>query len=178
MAGPLPSPPIFVFWFAGLRVDHVPPRLLRPAPGGFEEKPHEHRHPPYPILPIPGEDPHAARYWADLESALMAQAIGTASDLPPERRKALLRLWAFGTFNASAAGLAQGFSGCSILEWAEDNAGGHHLFYRALYGLTCPLAKIYRQPNHTWAALIVAGVRDDLHEAMAQAEWAVSRLTA
>lgn len=31
----------------------------------------------------------------------MVQAIGTASDLPPERRKALLRLWVSG--NASAA---------------------------------------------------------------------------
>jgi hypothetical protein len=30
-------------------------------------------------------------------------------------------------------------------------------------------------PNDTWAALIVAGLREDLHEAMAQAEWAVSR---
>lgn len=42
------------------------------------------------------------------ESALMAQAIAASSDVPPERRQALLRLWVMGVFDACAAGLEQG----------------------------------------------------------------------
>ena len=38
-----------------------------------------------------GRDEVADRHWHTLESALMAQAIASTSDVPPERRKSLLR---------------------------------------------------------------------------------------
>lgn len=122
-------------------------------------------------------DPIAARYWADLESALMARAIAANSNLPPERQKALRRLWALGSYNAAAYGLEQGFAGHGDLVWTPEG-DGYRLTYHAPYGLVCPLARIYRQDDETWAALIVAGVRDNPAAAMEAAAWGVSRLTA
>lgn len=122
-------------------------------------------------------DPNAERYWADLESALMASAIAANSNLPPERQKALRRLWALGTYNAAAHGLRHGAAGQGELEWASAG-DGYALLYRAPYGLVCPLARIYPQEDGTWAALIVAGVRADPTAAMEAAMWGVSRLTA
>jgi hypothetical protein len=43
-------------------------------------------------------------------------------------------------------------------------------------GIACPLAHIYPQPDGSWAVLIVAGVRNEITEAMAAAEWGISRL--
>lgn len=124
-----------------------------------------------------GPDPIADRYWQDLESALMAQAIVSTADVSPERRKALVRVWIMGTFDAAAAGLEKGFTGCGLLQWAEQGTI-RHLMYHAPYGLTCHLGRAYRQPDGSWAALVVAGVGMDEYEAMAKAEWAVSRLCA
>lgn len=124
------------------------------------------------------DDPIAARYWEELESAMMAETIAASADLPPARRKSLLKLWAPAVFNAAAFGLDRMTAGSGTLEWDATDRNNYVLTYRAAYGMAYPLAKIYHQPNDTWAALVVAGVKDDLYEAMAQCEWAVSRLTA
>jgi hypothetical protein len=122
------------------------------------------------------EDPIACRYWDEMENALMAQAIADATDLPAERSKALRRLWALGTFNFAACGLAKGPAGAGALDWATDGTE-HRLLYQSPFGMTCHLARVYRQPNDTWAALIVAGVRGSYYEAMAAAEWGIACLT-
>jgi len=122
-------------------------------------------------------DPHAARYWEDLESALMAKTIEQTTSLPEERRRALLRLWVRGTFDAAAAGL-ESLPGSGVLVWNEGSRTTRDLVYHAPYGLACPLGRVYRQPDGTWAALVIAGVGCDEYEAMAKAEWGISRLTA
>ena len=119
-------------------------------------------------------DDLVSRFTAQLESALLAQALAETGSLPDERTKALLALWIAGTFNGAAAaleGIARG-----VLDWEPDGSG-HRLVWYMPSGLACPLARLYQQENGTWAAFIVAGVRDDLIEAMAAAEWGVSRLT-
>ena len=124
---------------------------------------------------IAGDDT-AARYTAELESALLAQALADTGGLGDERTKALLRHWIAGLFNANAAALASLADGRGTLAWEPDGSG-YRLIWYAPTGMACPLARLYAQENGTWAALIVAGVRDDLIEAMAAAEWGVSRLT-
>jgi hypothetical protein len=108
----------------------------------------------------------------------MAQALDNTSDLPDERRKALRRLWLIGLFNFATSGLEKDFTGSGELTWAQSDENDFRLLYQSPYGLTCPLAKLYRQADDTWAAMVVAGVRDNPFSAMAAAEWAVSRLTA
>jgi len=120
-------------------------------------------------------DDLASRFAAQLESALLAQALAEMGGLPDERTKALLALWMSGTFNASAIAL-EGI-GRGMLDWQPDGSGFRLVWYMPS-SIACPLARLYQQENGTWAALIVAGVRDDLIEAMAAAEWGVSRLTA
>lgn len=119
-------------------------------------------------------DPHAARYWEELESALMASTLATSTDVGPERKRALLEVWVQGVFNAAAAGLI--VAGQGELAWFEDGPR-RDLVYRSPSGLTCPLARVYPQPDGSWAALVIAGVRDDEGAAMARAEWALTRLT-
>ena len=121
-------------------------------------------------------DDEVGRYAADLESALLAQALAETGALGPERTKALLRRWLAGAFNASAQHIGEaGFKG--TLSW-EPERDSHRLIWYTPSGLACPLARIYPQENGTWAALIVAGVKDDLLEAMLSAEWGIARLTA
>ena len=121
-------------------------------------------------------DDEAGRFAADLESALLAQALAETAALGPERTKALLRCWLAGAFNASAQHIGEaGLKG--TLNW-EPERDGHRLIWYTPAGLACPLARIYPQENGTWAALIVAGVKDDLLEAMLSAEWGIARLTA
>ena len=120
-------------------------------------------------------DPHADRYWEELESALMASTLATSTDAGPERKRALLEVWVQGVFNAAAAGLI--VAGQGELAWFEIGPR-RDLIYRAPSGLTCPLVRVYPQEDGSWAALVVAGVRDDDCAAMARAEWALTRLTA
>lgn len=119
-------------------------------------------------------DDLVSRFTAQLESALLAQALAETGGLPDERTKELLSLWIAGSFNASALGLES--IGRGALDWQPDGAGFRLIWYMPS-GIACPLARLYQQENGTWAALIVAGVRNDLIEAMAAAEWGVSRLT-
>lgn len=119
-------------------------------------------------------DDLVSRFTAQLESALLAQALAETGSLTDERTKALLALWIAGTFNGAAAaltGIARG-----VLDWEPDGSGQRLVWYMPS-GLACLLARLYQQENGTWAALIVAGVRDSLIEGMAAAEWDVSRLT-
>jgi len=123
-------------------------------------------------------DEVASRYTADLESALLARALAEAGSLPDERAKALLAAWLTGTFNAAMAALADSVAeGRGELVWQPDGEG-YRLTWLAPTGLACPLARIYGQPDGTWAALVVAGVKGDPAEAMVAAEWGISRLTA
>lgn len=122
-------------------------------------------------------DDLAARFGAQLESALLARALAEAGGLPDERARALLSQWVLGTFNASALPLDSGCALAGALAWEPDGQG-HRLVWYMPGGLACPLARLYQQADGSWAALIVAGVKDDLIEAMAAAEWGVARLTA
>jgi hypothetical protein len=61
------------------------------------------------------------------------------------------------------------------LSW-EPEAEGYRLVWYMPAGIACPLAHIYPQPDGSWAVLIVAGVRNEITEAMAAAEWGISRL--
>ncbi len=123
-------------------------------------------------------DPYTERYFSDLESALFSRAIANSgADLPPERHKALLRQWLLGTFNASSHDTGGAISGTGEMQWIA-NGDEIRLLYNGPGGVTCHLARIYPQPDQTWAAIVVAGVRDDPYSAMAAAEWAVSRLAA
>lgn len=122
-------------------------------------------------------DDMADRYTAMLESALLARALADTGALPDERRKQLLRQWLHGTFNPSADGCTTIGEGRGLLAWQPEDSG-YRLVWLAPSGLACPLARIYAQDDGSWAVLVVAGVRDDPAEAMATAEWGVSRLTA
>lgn len=123
-------------------------------------------------------DPIHDFYLERLESAAMAATFASSSDLPPGRTKELLRLWLDGTFNAASHGidLRQG-CGAGLLVWEQSGPTTHDLIYRAVTGMNVSLGRAYRQPNGTWASLVIAGVRNSLEEAQAAAEWAASLLT-
>ncbi|MGP2490309.1 hypothetical protein ACTDI4_01590 [Mesorhizobium sp. PUT5] len=122
-------------------------------------------------------DELADRYTEQLESALMARALADAGALPDERTRAMLSCWIVGVFNSAAAELRTLAEGRGELSWQLEG-DGFRLVWQSPTGLACHLARVYPQANDTWAALIVAGVRDDVDEAMAAAEWGVSRLSA
>lgn len=121
------------------------------------------------------DDTLVARFAAQLESALLAQALAANGGLPDGRAKALMRDWLIGVFNGSVAALPTIERGA--LAWEPDREG-HRLTWYMPSGIACPLARLHQQEDGTWAALIVAGVRCELIEAMAAAEWRVSRLIA
>ena len=129
------------------------------------------------MRPLINPEDEAGRYAADLESALLARALAETGSLTGERTKALLRQWLHGTFNASAHAIETGCGLKGDLAWEPDGEGFRLVWY-APSGLACPLARLYRQADDSWAALIVAGVRDDLLEAIAAAEWGIARLAA
>ena len=120
-------------------------------------------------------DDTASRFFDDLENALMAAAL--AATTHGKQRNALLSRWLIGTFNAAAYGLKVLGIQPGILNWEPDGEG-QRLVYLSPTGLACALARVYEQPNGSWAALVVAGVADHLLEAIGRAEWAVARLTA
>jgi len=129
------------------------------------------------ILTDIDDDDRAERFTAQLETALMARALAEAGALPDERVKALMRDWLIGTFNATSAGLASLAQGRGKLAWEPEPGEGYRLTWYAPTGLVCPLARVYAQPDGSFATLIVAGVRPDIGEAMAAAEWGIARLT-
>jgi hypothetical protein len=116
-------------------------------------------------------------YIEEMESAAMVMTFATSADLPEADRKAIYRQWLDGTFNAASHGLdvRQG-CGAGMLIWEEAENRQHNLIYETVTGARVPLGRVYYQPNGTWAALVVAGVKDSLEEAQAAAELAVARL--
>lgn len=121
-------------------------------------------------------DPIADRFTAELENALLAISLAELGTLPDERVRALLSTVYRGWFNAAAFSVPHEIGAYGRIEW-EPEGNGHRLVWYAPAGLACPLARVYPQADGSWAALVVAGVKDDAIEALAQAEWAVSRLT-
>jgi hypothetical protein len=122
-------------------------------------------------------DDRVDRFTAQLETALMARALAEAGALPDERVKALMHDWLIGTFNATAAGINSLAEGRGRLAWEPEPGEGYRLTWYAPTGLVCPLARVYAQPDGSFAALIVAGVQPGIGEAMAAAEWGIARLT-
>jgi len=53
----------------------------------------------------------------------------------------------------------------------------YRLAWHSPYGPIMMLAQVYRQENGFFAAVVVAGVKDNAPEAMGAAEWALSRLS-
>lgn len=128
------------------------------------------------MRPLQGIEDEAGRYAADLESALLARALAETGSLSDERTRAMVHLWVMGTFNACAHAIVDGACLPGRLAW-EPEGSGHRLVWYMPAGLACPLARLYPQADGSWAAMIVAGVKDDLIEAMAAAEWGIARLT-
>jgi len=131
------------------------------------------------IFPKATREPDFARYRAQWESALLAQTVAETAGLDPEDQKQIRRVWLQGLYNAvsfAAEGEKDGPGG-GCLDWCAVSPTQVDFIYRSSYGLVCPLGRAYQQPNGTWAALVIAGVKDDLPEAMAAAEWAIARLS-
>lgn len=122
-------------------------------------------------------DPIRDFYLERLESAAMSMTLAASSDLPDDDRKAIYRQWLDGTFNAASHGLDVRYGcGAGLLVWQQGGPTQHDLIYRAVTGMNCNLGRAYRQPDGSWAALVIAGVRGSLEEAQAAAELAVARL--
>ena len=117
-----------------------------------------------------------SRYVAELETALLAQALAETGSQSDERTRTLLHLWLIGTFNAHALPVEGVGRLKGELRWENDQTG-FRLTWLMPSGIACPLARIYPQENDTFVALIVAGVKGELIEAMAAAEWGIARLT-
>jgi hypothetical protein len=121
--------------------------------------------------------PDFRRYRAQWESALLSLTMFENAGSSDNNRRDLCRDWFAGLFNGHAAHVLEGpEDGLRSLEWHSVGPDQFDLIYTAPYGMQCSLGRVYRQPNGTWGALVVAGVKDDPHAAMAAAEWAVSRL--
>lgn len=121
--------------------------------------------------------PDFRRYREQWESALLSLAMYEYTHTADADRRDLCRSWFPGLFNGHAAHVLEGpADGFRSLEWRQAGPSQFDLIYTAPYGLQCSLARVYRQPDGSWAAMVIAGVRDDPHEAMAAAEWGVSRL--
>jgi len=59
-----------------------------------------------------------------------------------------------------------------------DPRNGIWSIHTALTGIQCSQGRIYQQPDGSWGALVIAGVKDDHHAALAAAEWAIAKLCA
>ena len=121
--------------------------------------------------------PDFARYREQWESALLAGTVARTVSLDDPDRRELLRVWVAGLFNAAAFGVEGEAEGSGFLDWQMSGPTHYDLIYRSACGVACSLGRAYEQPNGTWAALVIAGVKDDLPEAMAAAEWAIARLS-
>jgi hypothetical protein len=116
----------------------------------------------------------------DWESALLAAAVRENTELDPLQHRRLLRVWLPGLFNAAASGLdadGRGTPGGGGFQWLPAGPGQYQLVWHAPYGVSMVLAKVYGQENGSYAAVVVAGVKDDPAEAMHAAQWAIARLS-
>ncbi|MDP4026625.1 hypothetical protein Q8W71_28865 [Methylobacterium sp. NEAU 140] len=107
---------------------------------------------------------------------MLCAALSGAGEDGTETRKAIYSRWLHGSFNGASFALPGIGHGCGVLDWKPDR-DGFSLTWHSPAGVACRLARLYPQADGTWAAMVVAGVKDELPEAMAAAEWAVSRLS-
>lgn len=122
--------------------------------------------------------PDFRRYREQWENALLSLTLFEYGSGADNDHRDLCRQWFFGLFNGHAAHVFEAAEdGFRSLEWMQAGPTQFDLIYTAPYGAKCSLGRVYEQPNGTWASMVVAGVKDDPHEAMAAAEWAVSRLS-
>lgn len=122
--------------------------------------------------------PDFRRYREQWENALLSQTLFDYGQGDDRQRRDLARAWFVGLFNGHAAHvLEEPSEGFGALDWVQASQTQFDLVYSAPYGARYPLGRVYEQPNGTWGALVIAGVKDDPSEAMAAAEWAVSRLS-
>ncbi len=123
-------------------------------------------------------EPDFQRYREQWESALLSKMLSDQSGLEEAERRDLHKAWFQGLFNGHAAAVQQEDSlGCGELEWMQSATTRYDFVYTAPYGLKCSLGRVYLQPDKSWASLVIAGVGEDHYEAMAKAEWAISRLS-
>lgn len=120
----------------------------------------------------------ADRHREDRESALLAAAVRENTELDPLQRKRLLRVWLPGLFNGAASGVDERrVPGSGSFQWMPAGPSNYQLVWHAPYGVSMVLAKIYRQEDGSYAAIVIAGVRDDPAAAMQAAQWAIARLS-
>lgn len=119
------------------------------------------------------------RHRESWESALLAAAVRENTELDPRQHKRLLRMWLPGLFNGAACGVDNDHRvpGSGAFEWTPAGPDHYQLVWHAPYGVSMVLAKVYRQENGAYAAIVVAGVRDDIGSAMQAAQWAIARLS-
>ncbi len=119
-------------------------------------------------------DDSAENYAADIENALLVAALKDGGQGKGDTRKRIYSRWLNGSFLAASHGVKGLDAG--LFAWEPDGPGFRWVWYSPT-GLACPLGKIFPQEDGTWAALVVAGVRSEIPEAMGAVEWAVSRLS-
>lgn len=120
-----------------------------------------------------------ARYRNQWEASLLASAIAATADLDAYSRSQVMRAAFQGAFNGTAFGVYDGDSlGEAALERRQAGPTQWDLVYTALTGVKCVLGRVYQQPDGSWGALVIAGVKDDHHAALAAAEWAIAKLCA
>lgn len=117
------------------------------------------------------------RYKAHWETGVMAAAAEALASLDDEERGALLRRWIIDSYNGASSGItAESDTVSGRFEWRQTGPTHYDLLYEGPFEMRCAVGRAYEQPNGTWAAMVIAGVQDDLSEAMASAEWAIARL--
>ncbi len=129
------------------------------------------------IYPNNRQQPDSDRYQDQWETSILAATMKAAADLSEEEQRNLARVWLIGTFNASGFDIEQDLP-YGTIEWDQAGPTQFDCIYTGYRGLKCKIARVYEQPNGSWAAMVIAGVKDDKFEAFANAEWAISRLTA
>jgi hypothetical protein len=114
----------------------------------------------------------------DWESALLAAAVRENTELDPLQHKRLLRVWLPGLFNGAASGVDERqMASSGGFQWVPAGPEHYQLIWHAPYGVPLVLAKVYRQENGSYAAIVVAGVKEEAAEAMQAAQWAIARLS-
>ncbi len=130
------------------------------------------------IYPQTSNEEDLSRYTSQWETSIFAATMKAAADLTEEETRGLLQTWLIGTFNASGFGIEDHQTLThGTIEWIQAGPTQFDCIYTGYRGLKCSLARVYEQPNGSWASMVIAGVKDDHFEALAAAEWAVSRLT-
>ena len=120
--------------------------------------------------------PDFGRYREQWENAALLAAL-THSGLDEDERAALIRNWIQGSFNGAAFGVYDLMGlGQAALDWVQAGPTQFDLLYTSIYGVCMPLGRVYQQPDGSWGALVIAGVKEDVSEAMAAAEWAIAKL--